>query len=529
MAKQVALPKISPEELVESLGLLQEKVEHQDELIRQLKDEIALLKKHNQRPKIKPSKMDQETEAKRGGRKRGRKRPGSKKRRKTKALRIDEVIVVEPKEEVPDGSEFKGYNDYVVQGLVIAPYNIRYRLACWLTPQGHYVRGELPAGIQGWHYDPTLRNFVLYQYYHAHVTQPLLLEQLREWGVDISAGQLSRILTADKAGFHAEKDALLAAGLRCSTVVTVDDTTARHAGHNGYCTHIGNEFFAWFASTERKSRINFLELLRAGHTDYVLNDEAVAYMAEQKLPQGPLARLRHDTGARFADPDAWQGYLRREAITDPRHVRIATEGVLLGSILHHGLAQDLAIVSDDAGQFAVLIHGLCWVHAERTIHKLIPVTDAQRQAVASIRTRIWHLYRDLKKYQDDPTPARKTELEARFDDLFTTKTCYHTLNQALQRLHNNKAELLLVLDRPDVPLHTNGSERDIREYVKWRKISGGTRSEDGRRCRDTFASLKKTCRKLGISFWPYLLDRESRTHRIPALSTLIANRLACPP
>jgi hypothetical protein len=193
------------------------------------------------------------------------------------------------------------------------------------------------------------------------------------------------------------------------------------------------------------------------------------------------------------------------------------------------LAQDLAIVSDDAGQFAVLIHGLCWVHAERTIHKLIPVTEAQRQAVASIRTRIWDLYRDLKKYKDDPTPARKTELEARFDDLFTTKTCYHTLNQALQRLHNNKAELLLVLDRPDVPLHTNGSERDIREYVRRRKISGGTRSEDGRRCRDTFASLKKTCRKLGISFWTYLLDREGRTHRIPALSTLLAHRLACPP
>jgi hypothetical protein len=201
MAKHVALPKISPEELtplveqlVESLGLLQEKVEHQDELIRQLKDEIALLKKHNQRPKIKPSKMDQETEAKRRGRKRGRKRSGSQKRSKTKELRIDEDIVVEPKEEVPEGSEFKGYNDYVVQGLVIEPYNVRYRLACWLTPQGDYLHGELPAGIQGWHYDPTLRNFILYQYYHAHVTQPLLLEQLRDccWSNCASGASTSR-------------------------------------------------------------------------------------------------------------------------------------------------------------------------------------------------------------------------------------------------------------------------------------------------------------------------------------------------
>jgi hypothetical protein len=65
----------------------------------------------------------------------------------------------------------------------------------------------------------------------------------------------------------------------------------------------------------------------------------------------------------------------------------------------------------------------------------------------------------------------------------------------------------VVLDRPEIPLHTNGSETDIRDYVKKRKVSGGTRSDEGRRCRDTFATLKKTCRKLNISFWHYLTDR----------------------
>ena len=64
-----------------------------------------------------------------------------------------------------------------------------------------------------------------------------------------------------------------------------------------------------------------------------------------------------------------------------------------------------------------------------------------------------------------------------------------------------------MLNRPDIPLHTNGSETDIRDYVKKRKVSGGTRSDAGRQCRDTFASLKKTCRKLDISFWHYLTDR----------------------
>ena len=112
-------------------------------------------------------------------------------------------------------------------------------------------------------------------------------------------------------------------------------------------------------------------------------------------------------------------------------------------------------------------------------------------------------------------------MEERFEEIFTQKTNYQMLNLALGRIYVNKAELLLVLDRPEIPLHNNLSENDIREYVKRRKVSGSTRSELGRRCRDTFTSLKKTCRKLGVSFWEYLLDRTSRTHRIPPLPELM--------
>ena len=97
----------------------------------------------------------------------------------------------------------------------------------------------------------------------------------------------------------------------------------------------------------------------------------------------------------------------------------------------------------------------------------------------------------------------------------------------LKLLHNNKTELLLVLDRTDIPLHNNESERDIREYVKKRKISGSTRNNSGRRCRDTFASLKKTCRKLDISFWQYLLDRVTGSRQIPFLTDIIRQRALC--
>ncbi len=137
----------------------------------------------------------------------------------------------------------------------------------------------------------------------------------------------------------------------------------------------------------------------------------------------------------------------------------------------------------------------------------------------------WTLYADLKAYKLQPTTPDKPALAARFDAIFTQKTRYAILNSLLRRIHLSKSELLLVLERPEVPLHTNDSERDIRDHVKKLKISGSTRSELGRQCRDTFSSLKKTCRKLDISFWDYLTDRISCSDQIPLLYHLVEQRI----
>ena len=147
--------------------------------------------------------------------------------------------------------------------------------------------------------------------------------------------------------------------------------------------------------------------------------------------------------------------------------------------------KDAVIVSDDAGQFNVGSHALCWVHAERLIHKLVGFNHRQRQACA-LRARVGWFYADLKAYCRDPTPRRKRELQARFDQLFTTTTGFATLDRLFARLHANKVELLRALERPDIPLHTNGSENDIRCQVTRRKISGGTRERWGLNSRDLY-------------------------------------------
>src|SRR6266853_1678672 len=260
--------------------------------------------------------------------------------------------------------------------------------------------------------------------------------------------------------------------------------------------------------------------------------EALAYMRSRALAGPVIRQLAEHDDKRFADRAAWQEHLDRLGITAlkalPDPVPIATEGALWGSVKAHGLLNDAVIVSDDAGQFNLGRHALCWVHAERLVHKLDTFTDQHRAAQQRLRHLIWWFYSDLKAYCRDPTPLRKAALRARFDRIFKRRTGFATLDRLLARLHANKPELLMVLDRPEIPLHTNGSENDIRCQVTKRKVSGGTRSDAGRDCRDAFLGLAKTCAKLGISFLDYLGARLviAGNPAIPYLPQLGAQR--CP-
>jgi hypothetical protein len=203
---------------------------------------------------------------------------------------------------------------------------------------------------------------------------------------------------------------------------------------------------------------------------------------------------------------------------------------LWANLLAQDLYSNLVLISDDAAQFKLLafLHALCWVHMERHIARLIPLTDDQHAAHEAARDAIWKYYQRLKAYRESPTPQRRGRLETDFDRLFLKETGWAELDEELRKIHGKKSELLLVLEHPEIPLHNNLSENDIRQYVKKRKISAGTRSDVGRRCRDTFLSLKTTCRKLGVAFWRYLRDRIDSLNEIPPLADLIRRKAAEP-
>src|SRR3954467_575752 len=162
----------------------------------------------------------------------------------------------------------------------------------------------------------------------GQVTVERLRAQLKGLGVRISKGQIITLLTASKDAFHAEKDAILEAGLASAAWVTVDDTGARHAGANEYTTHIGNDRFAWFATRPSKSRLNFLDLLRAGHPDYVINATALAYLIEHGVPESIVAALLAAGPRSFADEATWQAHLDSFGF-GAGHRRRVTEAALI--------------------------------------------------------------------------------------------------------------------------------------------------------------------------------------------------------
>ena len=469
----------------------------------ELREEVARLKGLKGRPPIKPSGMDKGTEPVTPVKPEERRRRG----KVTPRVNIEDQVV---KAMIPPGSRFKGHEPYLVQDLVISVRATCYQRERWVTPDGRTILAPLPEGIDG-HFGCGLRRFVLMQYHQGQSTLPRLLALLRSVGVCISKRQLQRLLTDKQDGFVTEAQDVLRAGLETSPFVSVDDTGARHAGKNGFCTQIGNNWFTWFGTRFSKSRLNFLDLLRAGHTDYVLNDAAYRYMRKHSLSGELIGRLSAEPETRFADRTAWLAHLDRLGFTalnvTPDPIQVATEGALWGSVQSHKFLCDAVVLSDDAGQFNIGRHALCWVHAERLVHELDTFNDRHRATQNKVRGLIWNFYASLKAYRLKPSQRQSLALRRRFDRIFLRRTGFVTLDRLLARLHANKAELLTVLDRPEIPLHTNGSENDIRCYVIRRKISAGTRSDIGRDCRDAFLSLAKTCDKLGIAVWDYLGSR----------------------
>jgi len=371
-----------------SVALATLRIEHQA-----VKDELARLKHLPPRPPIKPSGMDKATRTD-GSRTDGKKGERSTRRRGSHLDKLTIGATVVVKANAPVGSRNKGFEDIVVQDLGLTPTVTLYRRERFETPEGTTIVADLDAGIIGG-YGPNLHRLVLVLHIQGQMTCERIVALLVGLGLVISKRQVVRMLTATLETFRAEDAAVLKAGLT-GAFVTVDDTGARHAGKNGYATQIGSDRFCVFRTGPSKSRLAFLSRLSGGTSLYVINQAALDYMKERALRDIVIDKFRVHRDRVFASREEWElcldGLGLGEMKVTPDPVLIATEAASWGLIHHQGLLQgplgETVVVSDDAGQFRVGSHALCWVHAERLVHKLIPANDRQRIAIVNAKRMI---------------------------------------------------------------------------------------------------------------------------------------------
>ncbi len=498
-----------------------------------LEAEIRRLKNLPKKPKIRPSCLDKEERdnkdkpANKGVEK---KRPGSQKRKKKKNLPIDSEQIVKAID-VPKGWRLTGYKPYVTQDIIITRNNILLQREIWCSADGtEQMIAPLPESIKGRSFGEQIRRFVIYLYNELHATQPRIHRMLKAIGVDISTGQVNELLNADSCNerFAEELANLVDYGIFHSEEIRTDDTGARHKGKAAYCNCINTDLFTYFETTLSKSRVNFLEILTAQHQSYFLNQEALYYCQSQGLANKYIGLLEVQKGVRFADSKALEQFFNNHNISAAHAVRTITEACLIGCLIEHGFDKHTMVHSDGARQFDIFAHSLCWKHAERPLIKLHVHTPIQQIQYDQKLKAYWQIYQDLKTYKqlnNTEQQKQKADIEKAFDQMCQEVNNFMGLNIVLQSIQSKKRELLLVLDRPEASLHNNATESEIREYTIRRKISGSTRSENGKKYRDVFTSLKKTCRKLKVSFWDYLQDRIKSEMQIPPLIDIMKIQL----
>jgi hypothetical protein len=494
-----------------------------------LRDEVNRLKGEQGKPNVKanrskPSRSDYSSEKER------RKSRPRKKRSKKASVRIDreQVLKVAPAS-LPADAEFKGYEDVVVQDLVFHTDNVCFhKEKYYAASTGKSYLADLPRGYEG-EFGPGIKALTLTLYFGAGISEPKILELYADAGVQISKGEVSQVLIKGQAAFHAEKEAVYEAGLRSSPWQHIDDTGTRVNGQNWHCHIVCNPLYTLYHTLSGKDRLSVLDVLRQGRERvFRLNDEALSYLTSLSLP-----KAAHQTLLTWCDEQDLDeaAFLNRLKTHLPKLGRLQHKAIIDAAAVaaYHaevGVPLVRLLVCDDAPQFKWLTEdiGLCWVHEGRHYKKLTPTIALHRQQVVDFVKQFWDFYKQMLAYQRQPSSQERCRLEAEFDRLFSTVTGYAALDARIAKTREKKGSLLMALQHPEIPLHNNPAEWEVRRRVRKRDVSFGPRTPDGVRAWDTFMSLAASTRKLGISFYQYIHDRISKANQIPPLARLIETR-----
>jgi hypothetical protein len=497
-----------------------------------LKDEINRLKGEQGKPNVKPNKKtdtDQDPTDHSSEEQRKQRKPWSKDTKNDKIV-IDrsEIVPLDPTT-LPEDAVFKGYEEVLIQNLLLKTDNVCFKRATYYSASaGKTYLAPLPPGYEGG-FGPDLKALVLSLHHLGNVSQPALHTFLTHAGIRVSTGWIGDFLIAQQEDFHQEKSEIALAGLASSPWVGTDDTATRVNGVNQPCHVLTNPLFTTYTTLEKKDRRAVLTVLHNGQpVPLVLTPEVLTSEAVLSLPakwQRVLGTWPLNTLFEQATVCDWLDQQMPTLSATARKSLLDTLAIA-GYHFQTQVPVVRALVCDDAPQFPGLTAdlGLCWVHDGRHYRKLVPHLPLHRQLLEAFLKDYWTYYDRLLAYREHPTSQESQRLRDDFDTLFSPDTGYAHLDFRIQQTRANKDKLLLVLSPPELPLHNNASEWAVRRRVRKRDVSFGARSEAGVRAGDTFQTLAATAQKLGVSFIAYVADRVSGRREMPSLASLITER-----
>lgn len=497
-----------------------------------LRDAINRLKGEQGKPKIppdapsKPPDISSEKERRIAGKERPRR--GSKKAKIS--IHRTEVCKV-ASELLPPDAEFKGYARVVVQDLKIEPENTEFHKEVYYAPsQRKTYMANLPPGYEG-EFGPQLKALALILKNVCNMSEPKMLEFFQNMGIHISAGTISNLLIKQQEPFHQEKDEVVRAGLASTRYQQIDETSARVKGQNQHTHIVCNPFYTAYITTEKKTRLSALHALHNGHSlTYCLNQEALTLLEQFQVAQTHRQALRALLSETCYDEEAFQQFLGANVPYLQERPTLMTRVLEAAAIAAYHQGGDYPVVPvlvcDDAPQFKELTQelALCWVHDGRLYKKLRPVVPYNAQQLEQFLTQYWTYYQKLLTYKAYPSTPSADTLSAEFDLLFSTQTGYQALDERIAKTNAKKESLLLVLKYPELPLHNNASELGARVQVRKRDVSLHTMTSDGTQANDTFLTIVETCKKLSVNAYEYLVDRITRTFKLPSLAHIIRTR-----
>ncbi len=535
------LQSIDPREIADSslrqtIEILLNLIEELNSKVKNLEQENQTLRDENNRLKGEEGKPDIKANKTSGF----KKDHSSEKERKTPSkhtkscknanIQIDRERILEyPPSELPPDAEFKGYEEVVVQDILLKTDNVLFRKQKYYSAsEGKTYLASLPVGYDG-EFGPGVKALVMSLYYGGNMTQGKLLEFLEDIGISMSAGYLSNLLIKKHSNFEVELNEVYIEGLASSPWQHLDQTSARVKGVNHTTNVICNPLYTVYSTTLKKDRLSVLSVLQnKQELQFIINPLTYELLDNLNLPTKWINQLKLLPQLRAFTETEFNTLL--DKYLSKLGSQLRTRVLEAAAIAFYHQQTDIPIVQilvcDDAPQFKLLTNNLalCWVHEGRHYKKLTPFVACHQEILDNFLRSFWDYYRQLLAYRDSSNQKKKLELQSKFWEIFGTETGYKQLDERKRLTAAKVSELLLVLEYPELPLHNNSAELAARTMVQRRNISYATQTSNGTKAWDTFMSLVATTRKLGISFFEYMRDRITQISNIPSLATIIREK-----